>query len=78
MLNSSQMMDSSEKYFNHPRGARLGVETVYLAGRFVVGFGNSLSQLSCPVLLTEICHPQHRGKVSSIYNCLWDLGACGK
>lgn len=51
---------------------------VYLGGRFLVGFGNSLAQLSCPVLLTEICHPQHRGIVTAIYNCLWNLGACGK
>jgi MFS family permease len=49
--------------------------TVYLGGRFLVGFGNSLAQLSCPVLLTEICHPQHRAIVSAIYNCLWNLGA---
>ncbi|QGI85740.1 hypothetical protein CEK25_012469 [Fusarium fujikuroi] len=48
---------------------------MYLGGRFLVGFGNSLAQLSCPVLLTEICHPQHRAIVSAIYNCLWNLGA---
>ncbi|KFY45409.1 hypothetical protein V495_03000 [Pseudogymnoascus sp. VKM F-4514 (FW-929)] len=49
---------------------------MYLGGRFLVGFGNSLAQLSCPLLLTEICHPQHRGIVTAIYNCLWNLGAC--
>lgn len=27
------------------------------------------------MLLTEICHPQHRGPVTAIYNCLWNLGA---
>ncbi|KAL3427202.1 hypothetical protein PVAG01_00711 [Phlyctema vagabunda] len=48
---------------------------MYVAGRFVLGFGNSLTQLASPVLLTEICHPQHRGKVTAIYNCLWNLGA---
>ncbi|KAJ4127424.1 hypothetical protein NW754_013611 [Fusarium falciforme] len=48
---------------------------MYLGGRFLVGFGNSLAQLSCPVLLTEICHPQHRAIVTAIYNCLWNLGA---
>ncbi|KAI6779244.1 uncharacterized protein J7T54_007771 [Emericellopsis cladophorae] len=48
---------------------------MYLGGRFLVGFGNSLAQLACPVLLTEICHPQHRGIVTAIYNCLWNLGA---
>ncbi|KAK2747033.1 hypothetical protein FQN55_005302 [Onygenales sp. PD_40] len=48
---------------------------MYVAGRFVLGFGNSLAQMSSPVLLTEICHPQHRAKVTTIYNCLWNLGA---
>lgn len=48
-------------------------------GRFFMGFGNSLAQLSSPLLLTEICHPQHRARVTGIYNCLWNLGAliCG-
>lgn len=48
---------------------------MYLGGRFVLGFGNSLAQMSSPLLLTEICHPQHRGPVTAIYNCLWNLGA---
>lgn len=51
---------------------------VYVGGRFVLGFGNSLAQMASPVLLTEICHPQHRGKVTAIYNCLWNLGALCK
>ena len=53
----------------------LTTPTVYLGGRFVLGFGNSLAQMSSPLLLTEICHPQHRGPVTAIYNCLWNLGA---
>jgi sugar porter (SP) family MFS transporter len=48
---------------------------MYLAGRFVLGFGNSLAQMSSPMLLTEICHPQHRGPVTAVYNCLWNVGA---
>lgn len=48
---------------------------MYTAGRFVLGFGNSMAQMASPVLLTEICHPQHRGRVTAIYNCLWNLGA---
>ncbi|KUI62042.1 Lactose permease [Cytospora mali] len=49
--------------------------TMYIVGRFLLGFGNSLSQMASPLLLTEICHPQHRGPVTAIYNCLWNLGA---
>ncbi|BCS29665.1 uncharacterized protein APUU_71235A [Aspergillus puulaauensis] len=45
------------------------------AGRFFMGFGSSLAQLASPLLLTEICHPQHRGKVTAIYNCLFNVGA---
>jgi len=48
---------------------------VYVGGRFLLGFGNSLSQMASPLLLTEICHPQHRGPVTAIYNCLWNAGA---
>jgi hypothetical protein len=51
---------------------------VYVGGRFVLGFGNSLAQMASPLLLTEICHPQHRGKVTAVYNCLWNLGALCK
>lgn len=48
---------------------------MYMAGRFVLGFGNSLSQMSSPMLLTEICHPQHRGPLTTLYNTLWNLGS---
>jgi len=48
---------------------------MYTGGRFILGFGNSMAQLASPVLLTELCHPQHRAKVTAVYNCLWNLGA---
>ncbi|KAK3722147.1 hypothetical protein LTR37_002580 [Vermiconidia calcicola] len=48
---------------------------MFEAARFFMGFGNSCAQLSAPLLLTEICHPQHRGRVTAIYNCLWNVGA---
>ncbi|KAK2787625.1 hypothetical protein FQN51_003120 [Onygenales sp. PD_10] len=48
---------------------------MYIAGRIVLGFGNSFAQMCSPMLLTEICHPQHRGPVTAIYNCLWNVGA---
>ncbi|PGH10752.1 hypothetical protein AJ80_07402 [Polytolypa hystricis UAMH7299] len=48
---------------------------MYIGGRVLLGFGNSLAQMSSPVLLTEICHPQHRARITTIYNCLWNLGA---
>ena len=48
---------------------------MYMGGRFVLGFGNSFSQMCSPMLLTEICHPQHRGPLTAVYNCLWNLGS---
>lgn len=48
---------------------------VFMAGRFLLGFGNSFAQLSSPMLLTEICHPQHRARLTTVYNCLWNVGA---
>jgi sugar porter (SP) family MFS transporter len=48
---------------------------MFMGGRFLMGFGNSLAQLSSPLLLAEVCHPQHRARVTGIYNCLWNLGA---
>lgn len=49
--------------------------THFMIGRSLIGFGNSLAQLSSPLLLTELCHPQHRGRVTATYNCLWYVGA---
>ncbi|KAF2641808.1 hexose transporter-like protein [Massarina eburnea CBS 473.64] len=48
---------------------------IYMAGRLVLGFGNSFAQMCSPILLTEICHPQHRGVFTAVYNCLWNAGA---
>ncbi|UPX11312.1 uncharacterized protein EKO05_0001922 [Ascochyta rabiei] len=48
---------------------------IYMAGRLILGFGNSFAQMCSPILLTEICHPQHRAKLTAVYNTLWHLGA---
>ncbi|KJZ73790.1 hypothetical protein HIM_06908 [Hirsutella minnesotensis 3608] len=48
---------------------------MYIGGRFVLGFGNSLVQVCCPMLLMEICHPQHRARLTAAYNCLWNAGS---
>ncbi|KAM0268715.1 hypothetical protein ACHAQH_009913 [Verticillium albo-atrum] len=47
----------------------------YSGGRVLLGFGNSFAQICSPMLLTEICHPQHRARFTTVYNCLWNLGA---
>lgn len=48
---------------------------MYLIGRFLMGFGSNISNGTCPLLITEIAHPRHRGKVTTLYNTLWYLGA---
>jgi len=48
---------------------------MFEAARFFMGFGNSLAQSSAPLLLTEIAHPQHRARITAVYNCLWNVGA---
>ncbi|KAK8070278.1 general substrate transporter [Apiospora phragmitis] len=48
---------------------------MFIAGRFLLGFGNSFAQMASPLLLTEICHPQHRGPLTAVYNCLWNAGS---
>ncbi|OAG07860.1 general substrate transporter [Paraphaeosphaeria sporulosa] len=47
----------------------------FIGGRFLVGFGSNLSQGSAPLLIMELAHPQHRGKLSTMYNTLWFVGA---
>lgn len=48
---------------------------MYLAGRFLVGFGSNISNGTCPLLITEVSHPRHRGRITTIYNTLWYLGS---
>ncbi|KAI9167827.1 Lactose permease [Paramyrothecium foliicola] len=48
---------------------------MYLSGRFIMGLGSNISNGTCPLLITEVAHPRHRGKITTIYNTLWYLGA---
>ncbi|KAJ9144531.1 Hexose transporter protein [Pleurostoma richardsiae] len=50
-------------------------DAMYLIGRFIVGLGSNISNGTCPLLITEVAHPKHRGKITTIYNTLWYLGA---
>ncbi|KAL3470299.1 general substrate transporter [Aspergillus californicus] len=53
---------------SHPDG-------MYLAGRVIVGVGGGICNGATPLLITEVAHPDHRGKITTIYNTLWYLGA---
>ncbi|KAL4805416.1 general substrate transporter [Aspergillus unguis] len=47
-----------------------GPDAMYLAGRAIIGIGSSLCTNACPLLITEIAHPEHRGKMTAGYNTL--------
>lgn len=48
---------------------------MYIGGRFLVGLGSNISQGSAPLLVIELAHPKHRGKLTTMYNTLWYLGS---
>ncbi|KAB2111700.1 hypothetical protein AG0111_0g357 [Alternaria gaisen] len=50
-------------------------DAMFLAGRFIMGMGSNISNATCPLLITEVAHPRHRGRVTTVYNTLWYLGA---
>ncbi|KAJ4340563.1 hypothetical protein N0V95_007487 [Ascochyta clinopodiicola] len=50
-------------------------DAMFLAGRFIMGMGSNISNATCPLLITEVSHPRHRGRVTTIYNTLWYLGS---
>ncbi|KAL3433228.1 major facilitator superfamily domain-containing protein [Aspergillus tetrazonus] len=58
-----------------PKSTGARRDGMYLAGRIIVGIGSGICNGSCPLLITEVAHPTHRGKITTIYNTLWYLGA---
>ncbi|CAH0033310.1 unnamed protein product [Clonostachys rhizophaga] len=49
----------------------------FIAARFVLGFGSEFGSVPAPVLITELAYPTHRGKVSSLYQTVFYVGAIG-
>ncbi|KAL2813352.1 general substrate transporter [Aspergillus cavernicola] len=48
---------------------------MFVASRFLVGFGLGLVNTAAPPLLTEVAYPSQRGKLVSFYLATWPLGA---
>ncbi|KKK16915.1 hexose transporter protein [Aspergillus rambellii] len=48
---------------------------MFLAARFLVGFGVAIAHGSSPLLVAELVHTQHRAIFTTIYNTTWYLGA---
>lgn len=48
---------------------------MYMAGRFILGFGSSFNGGMAGLLIAEVAHPQHRAKASAIVNCMYGVGS---
>lgn len=47
---------------------------MFLVGRLLIGFGNSIQNLACPVLASELAYPNQRTQVVGIQNTTGSLG----
>lgn len=47
----------------------------FMGGRFLLGFGVSITSAAGPMYVIEINHPKYRGTVGALYNTLWLSGA---
>ncbi|TFK23349.1 hexose transporter [Coprinopsis marcescibilis] len=48
---------------------------MFLAARFVIGFGLAFAACSAPLLVSEVAYPTHRAPLTSAYNSLWYSGS---
>lgn len=45
--------------------------SMFMGGRFILGFGVSFASVSAPTYVSEIAHPVWRGTHTGLYNCMW-------
>jgi MFS family permease len=48
---------------------------MFIAARFLIGFGVAIAHGAAPLLVTELAHPQHRAIFTTIYNSIWYFGS---
>ncbi|CAO3686105.1 unnamed protein product [Umbelopsis vinacea] len=48
---------------------------MFLAARFLLGFGGAFTSNATPMILAEIAPSKHRGKITSMYMTMWYLGS---
>ncbi|KAL2215456.1 putative transporter [Thermoascus aurantiacus ATCC 26904] len=48
---------------------------MFLAARFLIGFGVAIAHGASPLLITELVHTQHRAIFTTIYNTTWYFGS---
>jgi MFS family permease len=56
------------------QGAALNLG-MFVAARFFIGYGVAIAHGASPLLITELVHPQHRARFTTIYNTTWYFGA---
>ncbi|KAF8600485.1 general substrate transporter [Ceratobasidium sp. AG-I] len=49
--------------------------STFVAARFLIGFGTTISMMAAPLLISELAYPTHRAPLTSLYNCLWFSGS---
>ncbi|CCH41021.1 Hexose transporter 2 [Wickerhamomyces ciferrii] len=48
---------------------------MFLVARIILGFGNTISVVASPPLVSELSYPTHRQPMTALYNSNWYLGA---
>ncbi|OAA67802.1 General substrate transporter [Akanthomyces lecanii RCEF 1005] len=48
--------------------------SMFVVGRFLIGFGGGLVAVASPQLMMECAYPSHRGKLVSLYMTQWPVG----
>ena len=48
---------------------------MFIAGRFLLGFGVSFCCVSAPCYVSEMAHPKWRGTITGLYNTCWYIGS---
>ncbi|KAI8580606.1 hypothetical protein K450DRAFT_236411 [Umbelopsis ramanniana AG] len=48
---------------------------MFIAARFILGFGIAITGNAAPTLVVEIAHPKYRGTITGLYNTTWYVGS---
>ena len=49
--------------------------SMFMAGRFILGFGVSFCCVSAPCYVSELAHPHYRGTLTGLYNTCWYISS---
>lgn len=48
---------------------------MFIVARAIIGAATVFLALPCPILVTELAYPLHRGKITALYNTFFYFGA---